>query len=86
MPLLTITAQEIAEILQMNVRTFLRKREKMEAEGLPRRVPGTSVWSRRLVLAWIGGGAAATYIDEEEDPVAAARADLESRIGERSAA
>lgn len=81
----TITATEIAELLSLRRATFLRNRYKMERKGFPRPLPTGSqvlVWSRALVLAWINSNGVPDLLrDPAADPVAAARAVLEQRIG-----
>jgi len=82
----TMTAQEIADLLHMNIRTFQNKLPKLRAEGFPNHLPGTRVWSRRLVTAWLDQrDPAADASIADIDPVAAARAELEARISGRAA-
>jgi hypothetical protein len=87
----TIAAAEIADLLHMKTETFLKRRRKLEAEGMPRSIPGTShppVWSRALFLAWIDtrhGAEPETSAPEEAsegaDYVANTRRALEARAG-----
>ncbi len=84
----TITADEIADLLKLKPKTFLRKRGGMIEAGFPRPLPGfKTMWSRRLVDLWIATNGVAQPTDPEAplDPIAAAREALERRIDGRAA-
>lgn len=79
----TITADEIAPLLNLKRATFMRQRRDLIARGFPPPVPGCNsrapVWSRLVVEAYIARGG----IRPEPLPAAdAVRLTLEARIGE----
>lgn len=51
-----MTAEEVAAALQYSAKHFNEIRQKLEATGFPRRMPGTARWSRRAVMDWIHSG------------------------------
>jgi hypothetical protein len=50
----TITADEIASLLDWRPETFRRRQARLSRQfGFPARLPGCRVWSRHAVMAWI---------------------------------
>jgi len=52
----SMTAQQVAEALQITIGHFYSRRAGLEAAGFPRKLPGTERWSRRAVNDWIESG------------------------------
>jgi aspartyl/asparaginyl beta-hydroxylase (cupin superfamily) len=53
-PPATLSADQIAELMQYNVEHFRQIiLPKLLKQGFPDRLPGMARWSRRAVMAWI---------------------------------
>lgn len=63
-----ITAEEVAERLQISERTFRKKRRQLEAQhNFPPKMPGCNGWSEPAVTRWIETNGTAYLPDP--DPV-----------------
>jgi hypothetical protein len=55
-----LKADEVAALLRYrSARTFHDKRDALERQGFPAKLPGINGWSRSAVMRWIDGGFAA---------------------------
>ena len=71
MQAMTIDAAGLAAMLHMKKETFLRKRARLMALGMPKPVPGAgNVWSVPLVEAWLNGEPASLDRVPRFDPAA----------------
>lgn len=84
-PPLTMTLAELAAVFHRTVDSFRNLRPRLERAGFPRRIPGTNLWSRAAVEAWLAGagtgGQPAGPDVPAPDALAAAREALERIYG-----
>lgn len=80
---LTMTADELAGHLHISAVTLRRRRRALEASGMPAPIAGLVLtWSRPAIERWLGARPSEPVISiGGDDPIAAARDYLESRIG-----